>query len=200
MSIFPAVCTPRFRQWPRLHVQPVTEENQMKNQDNEIRIYVACLASYNHGILYGAWINACQEKNEIWVEIETMLSASPIINAEEYAVHDYEGFEGVSISEYEGIDSIVNIAEFITEHGALGGKLIEHFGDIDDAKASIEEQYAGEYLTVADFAEEITSQTAEIPNNLRFYIDYEHMARDLEINDIFWIETAFQEVHIFWQC
>ena len=164
----------------------------------EIRIYVACLAAYNNGALHGAWIEADQDPYDIWNEVSTMLATSPIENAEEWAIHDYEGFEGVSISEYQGFDSVSEIATFIAKHGALGGKLLEYYNDLDDAKKAIGEQYAGEYQSLSDFAQEITEQTASIPDNLAFYIDYEKMARDMEINDVLTIETAFDQVHVFW--
>jgi antirestriction protein len=32
---------------------------------------------------------------------------------EEYAIHDYEGFEGVTISEYAGIDTVARMGAFI---------------------------------------------------------------------------------------
>ena len=38
-----------------------------------LKIYVACLASYNNGILYGKWINALQDKDEIYHDIFDML-------------------------------------------------------------------------------------------------------------------------------
>jgi antirestriction protein len=41
------------------------------------RIYVACLASYNNGVLHGAWIDAGQSADEIHAEIQEMLAASP---------------------------------------------------------------------------------------------------------------------------
>ncbi|MCC2603641.1 antirestriction protein ArdA [Sphingopyxis yananensis] len=84
------------------------------------RIYVACLAAYNNGYLYGAWIDADQNADEIREEIAAMLGRSPIEHAEEYAIHDYEGFEGVTISEYAGIDTLARLGAFIAEHGALG--------------------------------------------------------------------------------
>ena len=31
-----------------------------------------------------------------------------------------------------------------------------------------------------------------------YYIDYELMARDMEITDVFVIETGFEQVHVFW--
>ena len=170
----------------------------MNHQEGEIKIYAACLAAYNNGILYGRWINAEQGAEDIKNAIGDMLKASPIEDAEEYAIHDYEGFEGVSLSEYTDIDHIAELAEFIGEHGLLGGELINLFGDLEEAQEALEDRYYGQYNSVEDFAEELTEQTTEIPEALRFYIDYEKMARDLEINDITAIETGHGEVHVFW--
>ncbi len=164
----------------------------------EIRIYVACLAAYNNGRLHGKWIEANQDPYDIWDEVSAMLLASPIEDAEEWAIHDYEGFEGYSASEYEGFESVSNIAEFIDEHGALGGKVLEHYGDLEEAKKALEEHYAGEYESLSDFAQELTEQGPPIPDNLAFYIDYEKMARDLEISDVLTIKTAYNQVHVFW--
>jgi antirestriction protein len=171
----------------------------MEDQQGEIRIYVACLAAYNNGILHGCWIDAEQEPDEIRSKINAMLNASPIAGAEEYAIHDYEGFEGTSLSEYHGIESVAELAAFIAEHGEVGGKLVEYFGDLDAAREAIEDHYAGEYNSVADFAQELTEQSTEIPASLQYYIDWERMARDLEINDVLTIETGFECVHIFWR-
>lgn len=95
----------------------------MKETNSEIRIYVACLAAYNNGILHGGWIDACQDADEIRRAIHDVLKFSPIECAEEYALHDYEGVEGISLSEYEGIDDVAALAAFIDEHGELGAKL-----------------------------------------------------------------------------
>lgn len=170
----------------------------MEEQQSEIRIYVACLAAYNNGILHGGWIDACQDADEIRWAIHDILKLSPIECAEEYAIHDYEGFEGVSISEYESIDHVAELAEFLSEHGALGGKLVEYFGDIEEAKEALSDRYYGEYRSLSDFAEELTEETTEIPENLRFYVDYEAMARDLAISDVVTFETGFEAVHVFW--
>ncbi|WP_420812381.1 antirestriction protein ArdA [Nitrosomonas nitrosa] len=52
---------------------------------------------------------------------------------------------------------------------------------------------------MADFADELTEDTTQIPENLAYYIDYERMGRDMELNgDIFTIETGYEEIHIFW--
>ena len=164
-----------------------------------IRIYVACLAAYNDGILHGAWMDANREPWAIYDDIRAMLKASPIPEAEEWAIHDYEGFEGAQLCEYQGIESVSEIAAFITEYGELGGKLLAYFSELDEAREAIGDHYAGEYESVEDFAREITEQTTQIPQNLAFYIDYERMARDLEINDVLTLETGFEQVHVFWR-
>jgi len=129
----------------------------------------------------------------------TMLKASPMEDAEEYAIHDYEGFEGISLSEYTSFEQVVEYADFIENHGALGGKLYQHYGNLEDAEKALAEYYAGEYKSVSEFAEQITEDTTTIPKSLMCYIDYEKMARDMEVNDIVAIEANFEEVHIFWQ-
>lgn len=171
----------------------------MKKQISDIRIYVACLAAYNNGYLHGEWIDATQSSDEIYKDIRAMLKASPIEEAEEFAIHDYEGFEGVAISEYSGIEEVVEFAAFISKHGALGGELMAYFNDLDHAKETIEKHYHGEYSSLADFAQELTEETTQIPENLAYYIDYQAMARDLEINDVLAIETSHNEVHVFWR-
>lgn len=171
----------------------------MQHQEGEFRIYVACLAAYNNGHLHGRWINADQEPEEIHAAIAEMLKASPMPEAEEWSIHDYEGFEGLQLSEYTGIEQVAALAAFIAEHGELGAKLYAHFGEIDAAREALEDHYAGEFRSVAEFAENVTTETQTIPDSISYYIDWERMARDLEISDILTIETGFECVHVFWQ-
>ena len=128
-----------------------------------------------------------------------MLARSPVEDAEEYAIHDYEGFEGVSISEYAGIDIVARMASFIAEHGALGAGLLEQFsGDMDQAECTLEDCYHGQFASLADYMEELTTESVTIPEALRYYVDWERMARDAEMGgDLFTIETAHGEVHVF---
>ena len=167
----------------------------------EIRIYVACLAAYNNGYLHGEWIDATQDMDDIQEQVQAMLKASPIEEeAEEYAIHDYEGYGSYRLGEYEGLERAHEIACFIEEHGELASDLLNQFNDnIDEATRAKEENYCGCYSSIADYAQELTEQSGEIPQHLEFYIDYERMGNDMEMSgDIFTIETAHDEVHIFW--
>lgn len=163
------------------------------------KIYVACLAAYNSGYLHGGWIDAHQEPEQIRAEIALMLARSPIPDAEEYAIHDHEGFEGVEVSEYAGIERVADLASFVSEHGELGSLVLAHFGgDIEQATQALTEAYFGEYRDLADFIQESTENALEIPQSLRFYIDWQAMARDAELNgEVFTIESAHDEVHVF---
>lgn len=167
----------------------------------EIRVYVADLAAYNNGFLHGVWIDATLELDDIQEQVSEMLKATPLDEeAEEYAIHDYEGFGAYSVSEYEGLESVHEVACFLEEHGEVAGDVLSHFGDnLEDARKALEENYSGCYSSLADYAEELTEGTAEIPQHLANYIDYERMGRDMEVGgEIFTVETGYQEVHIFW--
>lgn len=181
-----------------MQAQNLTEKREEIMSD-EIRIYVADLAAYNSGYLRGVWIDATLDIADIQDEINKMLSGSPVSDAEEYAIHDYEGFDGYRLGEYEGIDTAHEIALFIEEYPEFGGALLNHCGDLAEARNAAESSYCGCYSSVADYAQELTEQSTQIPESLQFYIDYERMARDMEMSgDVFTIETGFQEVHIFW--
>lgn len=128
-----------------------------------------------------------------------MLARSPIAHAEEYAIHDFEGFEGITISEYAGIDTVARIGAFISEHGALGAGLLEQFiGDMDQAETALQDCYHGQFGSLADYMEELTTESITIPEALRYYVDWQAMARDAEMSgDLFTVETAHDEVHVF---
>lgn len=166
---------------------------------NRPRIWVGCLAAYNAGHLHGRWIDVT-DADEIWEAVRAMLADSPEPDAEEWSIFDYEGFEGAEVSEHASFERVCALAEFIAQHGELGGKLLEHFGqDLDEARAAFED-YAGEHSSLADFAAELTQECGTaIPDSLAPYIDYDAMGRDMELGgDVFTVETGFEEVHIFW--
>ena len=69
------------------HTQPPPMALPDFSKPDPIRIYVACLASYNNGILHGRWIDVTDE-DAIWSEVQAMLKASPLDEiCEEWAIH-----------------------------------------------------------------------------------------------------------------
>lgn len=152
-------------------------------------IYVACLASYNDGRLHGTWIDADQPTDAIFEEIQLMLASSPIEYAEEWAIHDYSGFDCLSLSEYENIDKIVNIVAFLKEHEPYGCELLAYTGNDIEEATQYAENYQGEYDDEEAFAQTLMEECMEVPEHLIFYIDYEKFARDLFISDYFSIRV-----------
>lgn len=55
------------------------------------RIYVACLASYNAGTLYGRWIDASTDADEMNAAIQEMLAGSPCPNVVRQKYEDEDG-------------------------------------------------------------------------------------------------------------
>jgi antirestriction protein len=137
---------------------------------------------------------------EVWREVSAMLRTSPEPDAEEWAIHDYEGFEGAYLSEYASFETVCELAEFIGEHGELAACIYGHYGnDLEQARAAFGD-YAGEYRSAADFAEELHDDRGPaLPESLRYYLDWQALARDMALNgEIMVFQTGFDEVHIFW--
>ncbi len=169
----------------------------MKTTQSSIRIYVACLAAYNNGILHGRWIDADQDEESIREEIQEMLKESPIPGAEEWAIHDYEGFEGIKLSEYESIEDVARFAQLIEKHGEAYAAYAGFIGEDYATEEHFQEDYQGEWDSEEKFAEDLAEETMNIPEHLQFYIDYEKLANDLFINDYFSAKASNCNVFVF---
>ena len=171
----------------------------LSNDEEHPEIYVACLSSYNNGILYGAWIQADQPIEAIWEEINQMLAKSPMEGAEEFALHDYQGFYSLRIGEYESIAEVHEKALFVAQYGELGAELAAYYGgNLEEAKDALEEYYQGEYQNRLNCAVYLFDELylKEIPENLRGYIDYQGFKRDIFFDDYFALEVK-GSCHVF---
>lgn len=169
---------------------------------NELKIYVACLASYNAGKYHGVWLDALLDLDKLHEKVQAMLNKSEQEVAEDWAIHDYEGFGGLKLSEYESLETISELANFIEEHGNLGIEVLKYTYssesdyDISEAENMLNERYRGVFGSEEDFARDLYEDCFDIPKELEMYIDYEAIANDLMINDYLSIELN-GEYHIF---
>jgi len=161
------------------------------------KIYVACLAAYNNGRLHGQWIDANQETDEIHSEIKKMLKSSPEPFAEEWAIHDYEGFGGLQISEYESIEDLARYAQLIEEHGESYAAYANNIGTDYATEEGFQEAYQGEWESEEAFAENLADETMEIPETLSYYFDYEKFANELFMGDYFSVSNDNHNVYVF---
>src|SRR6185312_6739420 len=135
----------------------------------------------NAGTLHGRWIYADEGADEIHRQIREMLS------------------------EYEDVSRVAELAALIAEHGGLFASLAAHFGGtsgIEDAQRYMEEGYCGAFDSLEEYAEQFvdecySSEIEKLPEFIRYHIDYQGIARDLELNgDVFTIEHDHR-VHVF---
>lgn len=190
----------------------------------ECRIYVACLASYNDGRLYGRWIDVDgKDADELGRAINAMLAGSPCPNvtrrrcndcghyqdvrawaedggqchecgsadlsapfasAEEWAVHDHEGFGGWAMGEYPSLDDVAAVADILTDGDdakARGFRFLlwngySVSGAIDKAEDVIMSE--GPAVAAVESYYEETGQIDERPEWAQNHIDWESIARD----------------------
>lgn len=175
------------------------------NTQERPRIYVASLADYNAGRLHGRWIDAAQPAEDIHNAIQCMLSESTEAIAEEWAIHDYENFEGLRLSEFEDIDRVAAVACSIIEHGPVFAGLVSHCGgvqNIEEAQRYMDEGYRGAFERLADYAQELVEDCYSdaldsLPNFIRYHIDFEGIADDMQMGgDIFTVECDGR-IHVF---
>ncbi len=176
---------------------------QHEHLNHDPRIYAASLADYNNGNLHGRWIDANQDPNDIHAEIGDMLDTSKIPGAEEWAIHDYEGFGSFRLSEYESIDTVARIAQGIAEHGTVFTHWVDHVGTTDtDSLDHFDEHYLGTWDNLSDYAEQLLDDLGVdldhlVPGWLSPYvsIDYEQLGNDIA-SDLYVSEHG-SETHLF---
>lgn len=151
------------------------------------RIYVACLAAYNAGRLHGAWIDADQSPEDIHSAVSDMLAVSPEPGAEEWAIHDYEGFGELRLSEWESFERVSAIAEGIAKHGPAFTAWLSYDDSRDPAdKQAFEDAYRGEWDSLHAYAEDWADSTglydaAEKAGSPYVTVDIDALERDLDI-------------------
>ena len=169
------------------------------------KIYVASLSDYNEGRLHGVWIDAAQDADAIHGEITAMLAASRSLSAEEWAIHDFEDFGSVRLSEWESMETVSQLGLGIAEHGAAFAHWAEIVGTNDHAELQrFEESYLGRWDSLEAYAQQVFDDLGleqqlddVVPTGLRPYvrIDYEMFGRDVA-SELHVVQDEAQ-VHIF---
>jgi antirestriction protein len=195
---------------------PFPRNERECSYQNTPKIYVACLAAYNSGHLHGLWIDATQDPEDIQEDIEWMLSWSPVSDdqaCEEWAIHDYEDFGDVSLSEHENIKYISKLAQILDN--AQDAKVMSAW--LDYAKDRINEpdldklvedfdcHYCGHWDSERDFVFK-SDEVEELLNwsefekqfkFLSFHINWDSVARDLFIDGYDSVKASPHGIYVF---
>jgi len=171
------------------------------------RIYVASLSDYNAGVLHGEWLDASADVEAMEEGVQSMLASSPSPGAEEWAIHDYEGFGPLCLSEYESLSTVATVAEGIAEHGAAFAHWAALVGTIDpDALERFEDAYLGQSESIEGYAEELLDDMGVfrqlegvLSEHLQPYVTFDvaGFARDLELSGDVVTSEAPEGVYVF---
>lgn len=142
--------------------------------------------------------------------------SEPYPSAEEWAIHDFEGFGGIRLSEYTPIEKIVAVAEAIADYGPdVVSAYVEYQGGIDFADLSeIEDRYLGTYKSIEEYVEEYYGGLLDCLENteryfydwrtdyvsLVHYIDKEAFVRDLEMSGRIYVANGSDGSKIIFNC
>lgn len=164
------------------------------------RIYVASLSDYNAGRLHGRWIDADQTPGEIQSDVSEMLKASPEPVAEEWAIHDFEGFGSLSLSEWESLEKVSEWAAALAEHGDAYAAYVSYEGSDYATPEGFEDDYRGEWDSEEAYTEDLIDGIGlldAMPEELRGYFDVAKYARDLFIDDCYSVDSGSGSVYVF---
>lgn len=132
---------------------------------------------------------------------QTCKGTGQVPSAEEWAIHDYEGFEGFRVSEFADIESLCKIAELTEKHDGAFLAFLGHTGDLEEAANHFEDAYQGTWNTLEAFCEnwlEETGQWEEVPEWAKPYFDMEAYANSCENGgEVFTCEAPDYQVYVF---
>ena len=176
------------------------------------RAWVGSLAAYNAGRLIGAWIDLDGKDAEDVAE-EAREAMRPMIAGfmgeaqafDEIWIFDHEGLGGLVSGECNVVEA-VRAAEVLAEVDDADAfrAYCEGLGptniDLDSVAEDFREAYAGEWSSMADYAEDLAEDTgslADVPEHFRPYIDFESYGRDLVLGGDYWTADAPGGVYVF---
>lgn len=182
-------------------------ENYEKPPTVTPRIYVASLSDYNNGLLHGAWIDATQDIGSIYDAINAMLKHSPDRSAEEYAIHDYDGFYGFRVGEYESLETVQRIAEGIADHGEAFAAFVDTAGTEEATLDTFEERYRGTYASMDAFLDEFIDSMGWADELEKFgdrtgmggFVSINYADLEAVIRMEWEVIEGDDGVHVFWQ-
>ena len=169
-------------------------------------IYIASLSDYNAGRLIGEWvdIDAATTEEDLYEAVAAVLAQSREPGAEEFAIHDFDGFPAGLVGEYDPLARVAAYGRFLAED-AEGERFafLEDLGpslDPEDLEDAFSEAFYGVYETRAEFAEDLLESTSgldSVPGNLRPYFDFDAYARDLEFGDFAYVRLPDYRIAVF---
>jgi len=165
--------------------------------------YIACLASYNAGILHGQWVDltGITDIEDIQECIDYIISTSKQPFAEEYACHDWSGIPKFLASEHPNWDDVVKYLDVVAE--LPDNDAYNYLCDDRNQVLSEDDfwdSYCGHYTSEEDYAQETYEEIYDLKDNpLLNYVDWERVWKDMTYDGY---SSHYQDggYHIFRSC
>ena len=164
------------------------------------RIYVGTYAKYNAGSIEGKWLELDDyaDRNAFYEACRELHKDEP---DPEFMFQDYEGFPSGMYSESNVPAELWDWLAMDEDDQELLAVYQEHV-DQDGTIEQAREAFAGKFDSPEDWAANFLEDTGmlnEIPENLRYYFDYEAYARDAALGDISFCNVD-GETWAFYRC
>jgi antirestriction protein len=160
------------------------------------RVWVGVLADYNAGRLYGTWMDARLEPDELHNAVQFMLRGSETRDAEEWAIFDHDEFGGYEIERYTSFTTVSRIAQGVARHGPSFAEWVSIVGEQSEellTDEAFQDHYEGEWDSLEDYVEYVLQETdfyrtldealeRAVPEDLRRHVkvDLEGIAEEWE--------------------
>lgn len=175
-----------------------------------LKIYVTNLGKYNEGFLIGKWLELPATDEEIKKTLKEIgISDEPDENGlyyEEYFITDYEtDVDGLKVGEYDNLDDLNELAETLDELdedekeivNAVMGEGYSLENAIDKKDDVIIYSNCSNMTEVAEEYAEQVGLLESVPEELRYYFDFEAYGRDMEIEGNFVFTDSGNCIQIF---
>lgn len=162
----------------------------------KFRMYVACLAAHNNGVLHGAWIELDgKTADDIQTEIDALIAVSSVEGAEEWAAFDWDGPGLDRFGEFPLLSDVVDFVEAYESLDVDEQAAFEAFvnGTGEEDVERFRDAYLGEYDSIEHYAQEFIDDTgmlSDVPDHIVRYFDFAAFARDMTLGGDIWTADA----------
>lgn len=168
-----------------------------------LNIFITNLGKYNEGELVGEWVKLPVSEEELEAVFERIG-----INEEyeEHFITDYEtDITGLKVGEYDSIEDLNELAETLEDLDEYEKEIVEAMisegYDLEEALEKKDDcMIYHDCNDMTDVAEQYAEETGlldSIPENLRYYFDFEAYGRDMGIEGTFVFTNNGNCVQIF---
>lgn len=168
-----------------------------------LNIFITNLGKYNEGELIGEWVKLPVSEEELEAVFERIG-----INEEyeEHFITDYEtDITGLKVGEYDNIEDLNELAETLEDLDEYEREIVEAMisegYDLEEALEKKDDcMIYNDCNDMTDVAEQYAEETGlldSIPENLRYYFDFEAYGRDMGIEGTFVFTNNGNCVQIF---